>query len=142
MQWSSEARVATWYVVYKVVLSLIFLGFVAAYYMDVAHYFRWFIFLTNQSLLLLTIHYILDTVLVTSRWAWELLHQGQLCKFLKKAILKRKAATIHNCFIPFLDHKELKLSWIYKLSWVLGNVTFDLALFVTCVYFGVMYQCK
>ena len=41
-----------------------------------------------------------------------------------------------------LDHKELKLSWIYKLSWVLGNVTFDLALFVTCVYFGVMYQCK
>ena len=84
MQWSSEARVATWYVVYKVVLSLIFLGSVAAYYMDVAHYFRWFIFLTNQSLLLLTIHYILDTVLVTSRWAWELLHQGQLCKFLKR----------------------------------------------------------
>ena len=40
------------------------------------------------------------------------------------------------------DNKELGLSCIYKFSWILGNVTFDLALFVTCVYFGVMYQCE
>jgi len=75
--------VATWYVVYKVVLCMVFLGSVGAYYVDVAHYFRWFVFMTNQSLLLLTIHYLLDTGLVLTRWIWELLHEGDLCKFVQ-----------------------------------------------------------
>ena len=68
------------------------------------------------------------------------MNEGELCELSLDFGLQNGPSKFHLDLVS--DNKELGLSCIYKLSWILGNVTFDLALFVTCVYFGVMYQCE
>ena len=85
--------------------------------------------------------------LASSRWIWELMNEGELCELSLDFAFECATKSFLSVWLKLhfdliLDNKELGLSCIYKFSWILGNVTFDLALFVTCVYFGVMYQCK
>lgn len=52
-------------------MAVIFVGGISAHMVNSELGAKWFIYMTDQGILLLTVHYVFDAVLVTSRWVWE-----------------------------------------------------------------------
>merc|ERR1719376_634452 len=115
-QWGSELKVATWYMVYKVLLASLFVAVVTTEAYFNPQGIKWLIYLTNQGVSLLTINYVIDACLVFSRWSWEKSHRDRLF------------------------HHRSEINWLYKLSWVFSTTTFDLALLITIVYWTALYK--
>ena len=64
--WASSSSRPTWYPIYRVILALLMLAGVLAHVITTADTLgsKWLIYMTNQGISLLTIHYILYAFLV------------------------------------------------------------------------------
>ena len=43
---------------------------------------KWLIYLTDQGIAFLAIHFLIEACLVTARWTWERLHPNEKCKYV------------------------------------------------------------
>ena len=48
------------------------------------------------------------------------------------------SGVVHNKIIA--DHRKAEINWLYKLSWVASNCAFDLALFISVIYWSVLHR--
>lgn len=80
MQWCRNGRVSTCYTVYRVLMASVMLAIVIANMVLTESGWKWFIFMTNQGIAFLALHYLLDAALVVSRWKWESGNSGLDCK--------------------------------------------------------------
>ena len=85
VQWCPEGKVSNWYPIYRVVVALFFVGVMIGHMaIDVisgsVNAGKWFLFMTDISILFLTIHYVIDAYLTVSRWFWERFSKGGDCK--------------------------------------------------------------
>ena len=75
--------VSGFYLLYRLVMAAIFTGIIIVFLMLQYSNGKFFIFLTNEGLLLLTIHFIIESILVLKRWTWEKLHSKHIhCKLI------------------------------------------------------------
>ena len=80
-QWCPPNLVSGYYVVYRLVLALLFIGVIVVFIHLEFNDGQFFIFLTNQGLIFLTLHFSIDAILVLKRWVWEKLHSKHInCK--------------------------------------------------------------
>ena len=75
-QWCPEGRVSVWYMLYRMMIAIIFVAGITAHMVNSKQGAKWFIYMTDQGILLLTIHYIIDAILVLSRFLWEGLNKN------------------------------------------------------------------
>jgi len=116
-QWSrTELAVSTWYMVYRVVWALLFVAIVTAFGINSNLGGKFWIFMTNQGVFLLTINYVIEASLVATRWAWERRNQDKVY------------------------HQSCSINWIYKISWIFSTSFFDIALFITIIYWGALHR--
>jgi len=110
-EWSNPGTLPTWYAIYRVMLALVMGTGVAAHvYLKVTSPNpKWLIFMTNQGMALLALHYILHAWLVLRAKHW--------------------GSTFKEGTLPFL----------YKLSWALENMASIVALLVTLLFWTSIY---
>ncbi|XP_040564299.1 protein rolling stone [Lepeophtheirus salmonis] len=116
-QWCPEGKCSKWYLIYRWSVALIFLSAILGHIMHVVSIWKgdawkWVIFMTQQGICLLCIHWIFEAILVTQRYMRE----------------KRGSS---------VDIKELPLS--HKISWALANISFNGALFITLIYWVILH---
>ena len=75
-QWCPEGRVSVCYMLYRMMIAIIFVAGITAHMVNSKQGAKWFIYMTDQGILLLTIHYIIDAILVLSRFLWEGLNKN------------------------------------------------------------------
>jgi hypothetical protein len=70
------------YALYRLAIAVIFVGGITAHMVNSSMGAKWFIYMTDQGIMLLTVHYILDAVLVLSRFCWERMNKNpnKTCK--------------------------------------------------------------
>jgi len=107
-QWSSEGSNHWGYAAYRVGLAVLMVAGITAHIIEFTGDnpgWKWLIYMTNQGITLLTLHYILYALIVVFN---TLSHRG----------------TTYSGDLPFF----------YKLSWVLQNMSSTVALFISLVY--------
>lgn len=57
--------------VYRVLVAVIFAGGIAGHMVNSKQGAKWFIYMTDQGILFLGFHFLLDACIVVARWAWE-----------------------------------------------------------------------
>jgi hypothetical protein len=63
-------------------IAVIFVAGITAHMINANQGAKWFIYMTDQGILLLTIHYILEAILVLTRYTWEKVNKEERCKDL------------------------------------------------------------
>ena len=65
-EWSSPAHRPVWYMVYRITVALLMMAGVLAHAITTADTLgvKWFIYMTNQGITLLTLHYVLYAIIV------------------------------------------------------------------------------
>jgi len=76
---------------------------------------KWLIFMTDLGFMFLTLHYVIDAILVVCRFTWE------------------------RCNPDETYHRGPRLNVFYKFSWAWQNAFFDAALFITIVYWTALH---
>jgi len=76
---------------------------------------KFFIYMTNQGFMLLTLNYIFHASLVFIRWGWEINNKDKVY------------------------HQKCRINIFYKLSWILSTCSFDVALFITLVFWVALF---
>ena len=68
-QWDSPGVSSLWYVIYRSTVALLMVAGVVAHMVSTADTLggKWFIYMTNQGILLLTIHYVIYAIIVVKR---------------------------------------------------------------------------
>ena len=141
-QWDgTELAVKTWYMIYRVLMAVLFTVIVIVFGVTTRDTLglKFFIYMTNQGFMLLTLNYIFHASLVFIRWGWEINNKDKVCKcvsFLKK--LNR----LIRFPICFSDHQKCRINIFYKLSWILSTCSFDVALFITLVFWVALFPCE
>jgi len=108
-EWTDPGVFSAWYVIYRVVLAaLMGVGVVAHVYLNKPSP-KWLIYMTDQGITLLTIHYVLHALLVL--WA--------------------------KCRRPRSDGRTLP--FLYKLSWGLENMVSTFAFLISVLYWTLLH---
>jgi len=108
-EWTDPGVYSTWYVIYRVVLAVLMgVGVVAHVYLNTPSP-KWLIYMTDQGITLLAIHYVLHAFLVL--WA--------------------------KCRRPKSDGRTLP--FLYKLSWGLENMVSTIALLISILYWTLLH---
>ena len=81
-QWCPPGRVSLLYALYRILIATIFVAGITAHFVNSKQGAKWFIYMTDQGISLLTIHYIVDAILVLSRYFWETFNRNpnKTCK--------------------------------------------------------------
>ena len=69
--WCPPHHVSTAYMCYRVFVAVFFVIFIICHMEQYPEGIKWLIFMTNQGILFLTIHFCLEAVLVVTRWVKE-----------------------------------------------------------------------
>ena len=86
LQWCNPDRVSTWYWLYRVFVALFFIAGITAQMMNSNLGIKWFIYMTDQGISFLALHFLIEACLVTARWTWERFHpEYDPCKYSKAA---------------------------------------------------------
>ena len=80
IQWCPEGRVSIWYVIYRVVWALLFVGLMTGYWINCGTGSKWLIFMTDLGFMFLTLHYVIDAILVVCRFTWERCNPDETCE--------------------------------------------------------------
>ena len=96
---------------YRVLLSLLMLSGVVGSILHTPGRDQWLLFATSQGVTLLTVHYLLDTVLVLSSL----------------------------CCCPPPSSSSSGIPLLYRLSWALHQMTFTAALGISIVYWTLLH---
>ena len=69
-EWSSPATRPVWYMVYRITVAVLMVSGVLAHAITTADTLgsKWFIYMTNQGITLLTLHYVLYAIIVINAW--------------------------------------------------------------------------
>ena len=62
-EWSSPANRPVWYMVYRITVAVLMVSGVLAHAITTSS-FKWFIYMTNQGITLLTLHYVIYAIIV------------------------------------------------------------------------------
>lgn len=110
-EWDDPGVISTWYVVYRVVLAGLMLAGVVAHALSTKDTLgaKWLIYMTNQGISCLVIHYLLYALIVL----WS--------KIFPK------------------PSNGITLPFIYKLSWALQNLASTTALFISLIYWTFLH---
>jgi len=112
-QWSKSGTTTLGYVIYRVVLASLMVAGIVAHIVKFSETnpgHKWLIYMTNQGITLLTLHYVLYALIVISNY---LLPRG------------------------FTYTGSLPL--IYKISWGLQNMSSSAAIFITIIYWAILH---
>ena len=71
LQWCPAGRVSALYAAYRLIMAVIFVAGVATHLAISKLGAKWFIYLTDQGILFLTLHHVLEAILVLRRFFWE-----------------------------------------------------------------------
>jgi len=84
------------YTLYRIGVAVIFVSGITAHMVNSKLGGKWFIYMTDQGIFFLTIHFVIEAILVTSRWVWEKknLDNGSKCKKIKY---------LFNFEVPLID---------------------------------------
>ena len=74
LQWCPPDRVSVWYFIYRILVALIFAAGISAQLVNSNLGLKWFIYMTDQGITFLFLHFLLDACLVTARFTWERSH--------------------------------------------------------------------
>jgi len=102
--------------VYRVSVAIFFIANITVQLLYTNLGAKWFIYMTDQGLFLLTLHFLIDACMVIARWNWERSNPG------------------HEY------HKTKSMSFVYKFSWALNTITFNIALTISIIYWGVLHH--
>eukprot|EP00095_Tigriopus_kingsejongensis_P007448 maker-scaffold403_size186359-snap-gene-0.46 protein:Tk07448 transcript:maker-scaffold403_size186359-snap-gene-0.46-mRNA-1 annotation:"rolling stone" len=108
-QWCGSDRVSIWYMLYRIFVAVFFIVFTICHITRFPDPAKWIIFMTDQGIALLSVHFILDACIVTTRWIQERRHGVRDLAFGR---------------IPLL----------YQISWALGTCFSNAALVITLIY--------
>jgi len=108
-EWTDPGVFSAWYVIYRVVLAALMGGGVVAHVYLNKPSPKWLIYMTDQGITLLTIHYVLHAFLVL--WA--------------------------KCRRPRSDGRTLP--FLYKLSWGLENMVSTIAFLISVLYWTMLH---
>nr|ACO14865.1 rolling stone [Caligus clemensi] len=116
-QWCPEDKCSLWYLIYRWCVAVIFvitiIGHISHVYEEwEGAAWKWVIFMTQQGISILCIHYVFDAILVTFRYIGDM-----------------KNGSNWGMTLP-LTH---------KISWAIGNMAFAVALFITIVYWILLH---
>ena len=84
-QWDgTELAVKTWYMIYRVLMAVLFTVIVIVFGVTTRDTLglKFFIYMTNQGFMLLTLNYIFHASLVFLRWGWEINNKDKVCKLV------------------------------------------------------------
>ena len=128
------------------VMAVLFVSVVSAFGAGAAPNIgdKFFIYMTNQGVMLLTVSYVISAALVFTRWCYELCNKDKVCKlplFLEQRITFVITA-IFSLGAFFTDHTKCRINVFYKISWIFSTCFFDVALFITLVFWVALYPCK
>ncbi|XP_059078303.1 uncharacterized protein LOC131876820 isoform X2 [Tigriopus californicus] len=115
-QWCPPGRVSTWYMMYRVFVAIMFVSFVICHIIAFPIPEKWIIFMTDQGVLFLTLHFVLYAALVLTRWIQE-----------------RRSGLRENTV------ESLPL--IYRISWAMGSCFSNAALVITLIYWIALHRC-
>merc|ERR1712018_825322 len=116
-QWCPDGRVSTWYMLYRCFVAVVFAGGICGHIANAKQGPKWLIYMTDQGIAFLGIHFLIEACIVVARWAWEKAHPD---------------------FTAY--HSENTLPFIYKISWALQSCFFTLAIFISIVYWGILHK--
>ena len=105
--------------IYRVLVALIFAAGITAQFVNSNLGAKWFIYMTDQGICFLFLHFLLDACIVVARFTWEKSHPEYASY-----------------------HANESLSGTYKLSWVLNSCFFNVALFISVIYWTVLHKCE
>jgi len=114
-QWGHQARVSIAYVCYRIVVALYFtITYFILWGNDNTSPEKWLIYLTNQGLLLLLLHYLLDMVLTTGVFMQQ------------------------RCGQTISTYGDMSV--LEKTSWFLANASSSVALMITIFFWLFLYS--
>jgi len=111
-EWDDPGVGSGWYLAYRVILALLMVAGVLAHALSTTDSLgvKWFIFMTNQGVSILTIHYIFYACIVVWR---------------------------SSCGPHASNGTTLPL--LYKISWALQNMSSTVALFISIIYWTLLH---
>ena len=71
MQWCPQGKVSTWYMLYRSFVAILFVGSICGHIANAKQGPKWLIYMTDQGIAFLGIHYFIEAIIVVARWAWE-----------------------------------------------------------------------
>ena len=74
LQWCPDGRVSTWYMLYRCLVAVVFAGGICGHIANAKQGPKWLIYMTDQGIAFLGIHFLLEACIVVARWAWEKAH--------------------------------------------------------------------
>ena len=111
-QWCPPNVVSGYYVLYRLTMALLFSSVIVVFIYIQLNDGKFFIFLTNEGLLFLTFHFVIEAVLVLKRWAWEKLHSKHInCKHLPRMNL-----TLSGIFAIWLYLQITRLTHLVRFT--------------------------
>jgi len=111
--WSSTGTTTGLYVIYRWVLAILMVAGIIAHIIDFSEKnpaWKWLIYMTNQGISLLTVHYIIYATI-----------------------------TLLNYLLPRGFEYNATLPFLYKFSWALQNMSSSAALFITIIYWSILH---
>jgi len=111
--WSSTGTTTGLYVIYRWVLALLMVAGIIAHIIDFSEKnpaWKWLIYMTNQGISLLTVHYIIYATI-----------------------------TLLNYLLPRGFEYNATLPFFYKFSWAIQNMSSSAALFITIIYWSILH---
>ena len=74
LQWCPDGRVSTWYMLYRCFVAVVFAGGICGHIANAKQGPKWLIYMTDQGIAFLGIHFLLEACIVVARWSWEKAH--------------------------------------------------------------------
>ena len=66
-QWDPPGVTSLWYVIYRITVALLMVAGVVVVIVTRVSVAKWFIYMTSQGILLLTVHYVIYAIIVVQR---------------------------------------------------------------------------